>query len=142
MEQKWLYGIIGLLAGTLITIVVASNSVNSSNFGMMQMMGMRQMGIQNIGSGGVMGNIDRHFIEQMIPHHEDAITMANIALEKATHPEIKTLAEDIIKAQSDEITTMKGWYKDWFGTDVPESNISTGMRMTGRMHGGMMGDET
>jgi len=145
MEQKWLYGIIGLLAGTLITIVVASNSVNSSNFGMMQMMGMRQMGIQNIGSGGVMGNIDRHFIEQMIPHHEDAITMANIALEKATHPEIKTLAEDIIKAQSDEITKMKGWYKDWFGTEVPQNTSvmgQHGMTSGNGMHMGMMGDET
>ncbi len=51
-------------------------------------------------SGGMRGspltsNIDRHFIEQMIPHHNDAILMAEIALEKAEHQEIKTLAADI-----------------------------------------------
>src|SRR3990167_754688 len=54
--------------------------------------------------------IDSHFIEQMIPHHEDAIVMANLALTSAEHKEIKTLANDIIKTQSEEIDQMKQWY--------------------------------
>lgn len=51
--------------------------------------------------------VDQHFIEQMIPHHEDAITMAEIALEKAQHQEIKTLAQNIIEAQTRENIQMK-----------------------------------
>jgi uncharacterized protein (DUF305 family) len=144
-KESILYGIIGLLAGSLITIVVASSAVNNNNYGMMQMMGIRQMSSQNTAQGTVTSNIDRHFIEQMIPHHEDAITMANIALEKATHPEIKTLSQDIIKSQSDEIRKMKGWYKDWFGGDVPENTTimgQHGMMQGNGMHMGMMGDET
>src|SRR3989338_3395550 len=70
--------------------------------------------------GQMMGQIDSHFIEQMIPHHEDAITMANLASTRAEHPEIKTLSTDIIKAQSEEIDQMKQWYKSWFGNDVPD----------------------
>jgi uncharacterized protein (DUF305 family) len=144
-KESILYGIIGLLAGSLITIVLAANAVNNNNSGMMQMMGMRQIGSQNTGHGTMMGNIDRHFIEQMIPHHEDAITMANIALEKASHPEIKRLAKNIVKTQSDEITKMKGWYKDWFGTEVPQNTAvmgQHGMMQGDGMHMGMVGDET
>lgn len=92
--------------------------------------------------GRMMGQIDSHFIEQMIPHHEDAITMANLALTKAEHQEIKTLAGNIIKAQSEEIDQMKGWYKAWFGEEVPDLNITMGHGMGTMMHGGMMGTET
>ncbi|MEK7606508.1 MAG: DUF305 domain-containing protein [Patescibacteria group bacterium] len=77
------------------------------------------------------GSLDRHFIEQMIPHHEGAVAMANLALQKAQHPEIKTLAAAIIEAQTAEIQSMGGWYQDWFGNAVPE--VTTGM-----MGGGMM----
>lgn len=41
MQKEVLYGIIGLLAGSLLTIVFATSAVNTSNTGMMQMMGMR-----------------------------------------------------------------------------------------------------
>lgn len=84
---------------------------------------------------GMMGNMDRHFIEQMIPHHDDAILMAEIALKQAEHAEIKTLAENIRRTQSEENAKMRGWYKSWYGTDVPEDSLSVGM-------GGMMGDAT
>lgn len=137
-----LYGLGGLVLGVLITVFIAQTAVNSSNMGMMQMMGMRAGSYSN---QGYMGNIDRHFIEQMIPHHEDAITMAEIAIEQAKRPEIKKLAEDIIKAQRQENEQMKTWYKSWFGTDVPENTQVMGMHgmiARGGMHMGMMGDET
>jgi len=82
------------------------------------------------GSYSVMSqNIDRHFIEEMIPHHEGAIAMAELALEEATSLEIKSLAQGIIEAQKSENEQMRTWYKSWFG-GVP-SNISN--------MGGMMG---
>jgi uncharacterized protein (DUF305 family) len=83
----------------------------------------------------MMGSIDKHFIEQMIPHHEGAIEMAQLALEKAKRPETKTLANGIIAAQQKEITDMKAWYKQWFGTDVPVVGQHT---MNGHMMGGSM----
>ena len=51
MQEKWLYGIIGLLAGILITVLTASNVVNSGNQGMMRMMGMQT-------NREMIGNID------------------------------------------------------------------------------------
>ena len=37
-----LYGVIGLLAGVLITVIVTGNVINSNNPGVMRMMGLRQ----------------------------------------------------------------------------------------------------
>lgn len=84
---------------------------------------------------GMMG--DQHFITMMIPHHEDAIAMANMALTRAEHPEIKQLAKNIKTSQSQEIEQMRAWYKKWYGTDVPKvdgNNMGGGM-----MHGGKRG---
>jgi uncharacterized protein (DUF305 family) len=46
--------------------------------------------------------IEQKFIEMMIPHHQGAIEMAEIALTKAKRPEIKKLAESIIQDQKKE----------------------------------------
>ncbi len=64
--------------------------------------------------------IDRDFIDMMVPHHESAIAMAEIAQERAEHPELRQLADEIIGAQSAEITQLKGWRAEWFGSsDTP-----------------------
>lgn len=70
---------------------------------------------------GRFGDIDRHFIEQMIPHHQDAVDMAKIAITKASHDELKELAESIRDSQSREISDMTSWYKSWYGTEVTEA---------------------
>lgn len=137
-ENVILYGIIGLITGVILTILFTSNVVNNDMTDMMQMMGMHPSNKSN----GIMSNIDEHFIEQMIPHHEGAIEMAKLAQERATQPEIKTLANSIIKSQSEEITTMKNWYKDWYGTEVPDTADNKLGMGRGMMRGGMMGDTT
>ena len=137
-NQPFLYGIIGLLAGSLLTVLFVTNTVNTNNYGMMQMMGIRQ----GTSESPVASNLDQHFIEQMIPHHEGAIEMAKLAQERSKHPEILTLAKAIIQSQSQEITQMQTWYKNWYGTEVPV-NSTVGMGMgRGMMHGGMMGGQT
>lgn len=68
--------------------------------------------------------IDQIFIEQMVPHHEDAIAMADLALERAEHPELRELARGIKKTQTDENEQMRAWYEEWFDEDVPEDGRS------------------
>ncbi|MBS3974766.1 MAG: DUF305 domain-containing protein [Actinobacteria bacterium] len=75
--------------------------------------------------------MDAMFIEQMIPHHDDAIEMAELALTRAEHPEIKQLAADIKRTQTAENAQMRTWYREWFG--VPDVGRSP------QMMGGMMG---
>lgn len=67
----------------------------------------------------MMGQSDRHFIVMMIPHHEGAVAMADLALSRAKHPELKKLAAAIKTTQNQEIQQMQTWYKQWYGTDVP-----------------------
>ncbi|WP_427157383.1 DUF305 domain-containing protein [Aliinostoc sp. HNIBRCY26] len=59
-------------------------------------------------------NYDLRFIDAMIPHHQGALNMANVAKQKSTRPEIKQLADEIIKAQTQEINQMKRWRKTWY----------------------------
>ena len=51
--------------------------------------------------------IDRAFVEEMIPHHESAVEMAEIAQQRGRHTEVKDLADTIIENQNAEIDTMK-----------------------------------
>lgn len=67
-------------------------------------------------------DIDQHFIVEMIPHHEGAIVMAGIALERSKRPEILSLAQGIIEAQEKENADMRAWYEAWFGVVPPTGN--------------------
>ena len=58
-------------------------------------------------------DFDLHFLDMMTPHHAGAVEMAKEALSKAEHPEIKTLAEGVIKAQDAEIKMMSEWKSKW-----------------------------
>ena len=138
-KEIW-FSIGGVVVGVMIALLFRPQV---GSWGMMQ--GVNRPGNLNSGQiGRTMGlNLDQHFIEQMIPHHDGAIAMAKLALVKAAHPEIKTLAQTIIEAQEKEIQDMQGWYKNWFGRDVKEQDAYSygmmgggGMMSSGGMHMG------
>lgn len=79
----------------------------------------------------MMAMADQHFIEMMIPHHQDAIEMATLALTLAKRPELKKLAESIKRDQTSEIQQMRGWYKAWYGKDVPAVSMMNRPGMMG-----------
>jgi len=121
-RESILFGIIGLLAGVLLTVFVATVSVNTNNQIMMRMMGMNtSLGNSSMGMDEMTGELkgktgddfDKAFIAGMIVHHQGAIDMANLAKQNAKHDEIKKLADDIIAAQTKEIGQMKAWQSQW-----------------------------
>ena len=63
---------------------------------------------------------DQQFIDMMVPHHESAIAMAEIAQERAEQPELRALADEIVAAQTGEIEQLTEWRAEWFGSaDTP-----------------------
>jgi uncharacterized protein (DUF305 family) len=132
--EKFLYGVIGLLGGVILTGAVAGYSVNNSNQTMMRMMGMQPGSMMTSGDGmtmdGMVGSLkgktgdefDKTFISGMIEHHQGAIEMAKLAKANAKHDEVKKMADDIIAAQSKEIDLMQSWQSDWGYKSVPTSH--------------------
>ena len=65
--------------------------------------------------GGLLPNLtdlsmnDLMFAQMMIPHHEQAIQMAEWAKTRASDPQVKELAEKILAEQAPEIALMTGW---------------------------------
>lgn len=59
-------------------------------------------------------DFDKAFLTEMIIHHQGAIDMAKLAQEHGQHAELKTLANNIITAQTSEIDQMKQWLSQWF----------------------------
>lgn len=140
-NEKIKYAGIGFVLGVAALWVVNLTFLNLNGT---SMMGSNKTSQSNQMMSGA--TIDAHFIEQMIPHHEDAITMSNLALEKAQRPEVKTLAQNIIDSQTAEINQMKDWYEEWFEKKLPagDSVMNQHGMMGGNnsMHMGMMGDES
>ena len=135
MNKKFLvYSLVGLLSSGAITGFVLINSEQ----------------VQSLPAPGNPQQprsvrVDQHFIEMMIPHHQDAIAMADLALIRGKRPEVKKLAQAIKKDQTREIQEMRTWYKQWFGKEVAAHSM-TDMGMMGDHHNqgqgtgsGMMG---
>ena len=79
---------------------------------------------------------DVMFAQSMIPHHQQAVEMADMALENASSGQVKQLAAQIKAAQDPEIATMKDWLSSW---GAPEE-MGTDHAGMGHM-AGMMSDD-
>ncbi|OGF99656.1 hypothetical protein A2153_03780 [Candidatus Gottesmanbacteria bacterium RBG_16_38_7b] len=58
-------------------------------------------------------DFDRSFMEAMTVHHQGAVEMAKQVENNANHQELKTMAKDIISAQTNEINIMEKWQQEW-----------------------------
>ncbi len=90
---------------------------------------------------------DVAFAQMMIPHHEQAVEMSQLAPDRAEDEQVLELAEQIEAAQAPEIEEMTGWLEDWGeevgGHDMGEMDTEEGedMEMDDSSMPGMMSDE-
>jgi uncharacterized protein (DUF305 family) len=107
-----------------------------------QGMDHESMGHGDMGSEGMMAASemlmengeysDERFIDAMVPHHQGAISMAEVALENAEHPELLQLARNVISTQQAEIEELRAIKEQEFGTsEVPMQMSPEEMEMMG-----------
>lgn len=88
---------------------------------------------------GANNQADITFATSMIPHHRQAVSMAELAATRSSSAKVKALAEQIKAAQDPEIVRMSGWLTGW-GAPVPTATGMGSMNMGGADMGGMMSD--
>ena len=81
-------------------------------------------------AGAQFNEADVTFAQLMIPHHREAVEMAELAADRAQNPEVKTLAEEIRAAQEPEINQLTGFLTAW-GAEVPTTDSTGGMSGSG-----------
>lgn len=69
-----------------------------------------------MGMSGQMMMVESEFdyLTQMIPHHEEAITSAQMLLEGTDRSEMRAFAQEIIATQSAEVAQMRQWLATWY----------------------------
>ena len=117
--------VIAGLVALIMVIALAGCSKDSS-------MGMDHEGHSSIASGDLSSD-DIMFLQMMIPHHQQAIEMSDLALTKSSDSELLALAKDIRDGQGAEIVKMKAWL------DKAGADLDPGHSM-GHDMGGMLGD--
>lgn len=56
------------------------------------------------------------FVLGMIPHHQEAVDVARVVLERGERPEVRAMAEAIVATQADEIAQLEAWRAAWYPT--------------------------
>ncbi|HKR81378.1 MAG TPA: DUF305 domain-containing protein [Candidatus Saccharimonadales bacterium] len=123
MKKELLFGVGGLIVGAIVSgfIVAGTNKPETkTNDNSMTMSSM----VDSL-KGKTGDDFDKAFISGMIEHHQGAIDMANLAKASAKHQEIKSMADDIVSAQSKEIGQMKSWQSEWGYVNSPGSSHGT-----------------
>ena len=119
---------------TLLLAAVVSLSLNRGEDD--GLMGMHHnsnngMGMHHNSKGDYTG-ADIMFLQMMIPHHQQAVDISNLALKTSKDAELLALAKSIRDAQASEIAQMKSWLND------AGAGLDMGHSMDGM--GGMLND--
>ncbi|GAB2817147.1 DUF305 domain-containing protein [Alpinimonas psychrophila] len=128
----------GILAAALATTVALSGctiNVGTPDNGMMGNGSTTSM--MGSSNSSEFSNTDVMFAQMMIPHHQQAVDMSDLALAISANPEVLALAQKIRDAQAPEITLMTSWIeKAGATTTMGHGTDDMGMGM-----GGMMSDD-
>ena len=124
----------GILSGVivaLVAVIIAMSLSSNSDHGFLGMGHSSMMESSELNGDRDLTGADIMFLQMMIPHHQQAVDISNLALTKSKDPELLALATAIRDGQADEIVLMKKWLKD-AGAD-----LDMGHSMEGHM-GGML----
>ncbi len=73
--------------------------------------------------------LEKDYLQMMIEHHKSGVKMADMALEKAKHAEIKDFATKMKATQTEEIGTMTTWLDKWYQTKPSKAALPDDSKM-------------
>ncbi|MEN6521860.1 MAG: DUF305 domain-containing protein [Armatimonadota bacterium] len=76
---------------------------------------------------------EQRFLQNMIRHHQGAIEMSQLALTKATHPELRQFAEKVINDQKREQQQFASWLKNWYQASAVRQQTPMDAQMTAQL---------
>ncbi len=123
--------LLSIIGALLISIVIVASAGMGNSGSEKDDMGM--MGGHGHNSNSQMVGSDAMFLQMMIPHHEQAVVMSDLALSTSKDADILKLAKQIKDAQAPEIIKMQGWLTDAGLRQDPGHSMGDGM-------GGMLSD--
>jgi len=131
---------IALTSSALLTALLLAGCAQTDDTGGMPGMDHGTSPMTPSQTAGDVNPADEMFLTMMIPHHEQAIEMADLVLGKDNvDPRVIELAQQITDAQGPEIEAMKSWLDGW-GMPYDDSGAPGGME--GMDHGdGMMSED-
>lgn len=97
---------LGVIATLLVVIVALLTLQNNSSSDMGH---GSHGGMGTSAAAGDLTGSEVMFLQMMIPHHQQAVDISNLALKQSSNPELLALAKIILKEQSAEITQMNNW---------------------------------
>jgi uncharacterized protein (DUF305 family) len=93
---------------------------------------------QTMGSFDEEGPFDLQFIDQMIVHHQGAIMSSEHMIADSERPELRQLAENIQRSQSEQIEQMRAWREQWYPDAEPTSEMMGSTQMDEMMDSAQM----
>jgi uncharacterized protein (DUF305 family) len=129
-----------LLAGALVLAGCSSDSTHEGMSGMSDGASASSSAGASADVAAEFSDADVAFAQGMLPHHQQAVEMAQLAGERAADPRVKDLAARIEDAQGPEIETLTGWLEDW-GVETSSSIGTDHDSMDHGDMGGMMSSE-
>ena len=165
MRTKYLVLILAVLTMLIVAgvgaaygsgqMALANSTMTTNGHGTMDGMGSMMKG-EGMSGGVETGSFDEdqpfdlQFIDQMIVHHQMAIMSSEHMISDSERPELRQLAENIQRSQSEQIEQMQEWRNEWHPDDTEQapgmSNDMMDDGMMEQMMGGsmqrMMGGDT
>lgn len=124
-----------ILAGTGLAATLALSACGNdqgSSSGSMSGMDMGSSATSPSGSASATAPAgDVMFAQMMIPHHQQAVEMAELALKNdSASKEVTDLATQVKAAQGPEIETMNRWLREWNAPAAGSMSMGSGGMMT------------
>lgn len=116
----------GSMMGDMMAGMVGTPGAGMGDMGDMMGMGTMDPRAEVDALCAAPGSFDQAFLEAMIPHHQSAVAMAQMALQRATHSELTAMAQGIVDAQTAEIAQMQAWLAAWYGATPAASPQAQG----------------